>query len=85
MEQSIQKLGYDTIKEKVELELSGMTCAACATRIEKTLNKIPGVSQATVNFAMETAHVEYNPAEVSVPDMQQRVEKIGYKASYNFV
>jgi len=81
MEQSIQKLGYDTIKEKVELELSGMTCAACATRIEKTLNKIPGVSQATVNFAMETAHVEYNPAEVSVPDMQQRVEKIGYKAS----
>jgi len=81
MEQSIQKLGYDTTKEKVELELSGMTCAACATRIEKTLNKIPGVSQATVNFAMETAHVEYNPAEVSVPDMQQRVEKIGYKAS----
>jgi len=81
MEQSIQKLGYDTLKEKVELELSGMTCAACATRIEKTLNKIPGVSQATVNFAMETAHVEYNPAEVSVSDMQQRVEKIGYKAS----
>ncbi|WMT41339.1 heavy metal translocating P-type ATPase [Paenibacillus sp. D2_2] len=81
MEQSIQKLGYDTVKEKVELELSGMTCAACATRIEKTLNKISGVSQATVNFAMETAHVEYNPAEVSVSDMQQRVEKIGYKAS----
>ncbi|HEY4390676.1 MAG TPA: heavy metal translocating P-type ATPase [Paenibacillus sp.] len=81
MEQSIQKLGYDTVKEKVELELSGMTCAACAARIEKTLNKIPGVSQATVNFAMETAHVEYNPAEVSVSDMQQRVEKIGYKAS----
>lgn len=81
MEEKIQKLGYDTVKEKVELELTGMTCAACANRIEKTLNKIPGVSQATVNFTMETAHVEYNPADVSVSDMQQRVEKIGYKAS----
>ncbi|GGG17479.1 heavy metal translocating P-type ATPase [Paenibacillus aceti] len=81
MEEKIQKLGYDTVKEKVELELTGMTCAACANRIEKTLNKMPGVSQATVNFTMETAHVEYNPADVSVADMQQRVEKIGYKAS----
>ncbi|MEK4353318.1 heavy metal translocating P-type ATPase [Paenibacillus sp. FSL H8-0261] len=80
MEASIQKLGYSTAKEAVELQLVGMTCAACALKIEKTLNKLPGVSTANVNFAMETAHVEYNPVEVSVSDMQKRVEKLGYKA-----
>lgn len=80
MEQSIQKLGYDTAKEAVDLQLEGMTCAACAQRIEKALNKLPGVSEATVNFAMETAHVVYNPADLTVSDMQKRVEKIGYKA-----
>lgn len=80
MEQSIQKLGYSTVKDAVDLQLTGMTCAACATKIEKSLNKLPGVSRATVNFAMETAHVEYNPADVTVSDMQRRVEKLGYKA-----
>ncbi|MDF2958501.1 MAG: heavy metal translocating P-type ATPase [Paenibacillus sp.] len=80
MEQSIQKLGYGTMKESVDLQLVGMTCAACAVKIEKALNKLPGVTTATVNFAMETARVEYNPTDVSVSDMQQRIEKLGYKA-----
>ncbi|MDK8193168.1 heavy metal translocating P-type ATPase [Paenibacillus sp. UMB7766-LJ446] len=80
MEASIEKLGYSTVKEAVDLELVGMTCAACALKIEKTLKKLPGVSTATVNFAMEVAHVEYNPADVSVTDMQKRVEKLGYQA-----
>jgi len=80
MEQSIVKLGYSTAKESTELQLVGMTCAACALKIEKALNKLPGVTNATVNFAMETAHVEYNPSDVSVGDMQQRIDKLGYKA-----
>ncbi|KRE99838.1 ATPase P [Paenibacillus sp. Soil766] len=80
MELRIQKLGYDTAKEAVDLQLEGMTCAACAQRIEKTLNKLPGVRTATVNFAMETAHVVYNPAELTISDMQKRVVKLGYKA-----
>lgn len=80
MEQSIQKLGYGTAKESIDLQLQGMTCAACANRIEKSLNKLPGVANATVNFALETAHVEYNPTEVTVVDMQKKVEKLGYQA-----
>ncbi|XEC97354.1 heavy metal translocating P-type ATPase [Paenibacillus tarimensis] len=80
MEQSIQKLGYETAKESVDLQLVGMTCAACAVKIEKALTKLQGVMTATVNFAMETAHVEYNPADVSVSDMLKRIEKLGYKA-----
>ncbi|PZD96876.1 heavy metal translocating P-type ATPase [Paenibacillus sambharensis] len=80
LEESIRKLGYDTVKESVDFQLEGMTCAACAARIEKGLNKLPGVQHATVNFAMETAHVAYAPGEVAVSDMQQKVEKLGYKA-----
>ncbi|MED4779584.1 heavy metal translocating P-type ATPase [Brevibacillus choshinensis] len=80
LEESIKKLGYGTAKETVDFQLEGMTCAACANRIEKGLSKLPGVTKATVNFAMETAHVEYAASEVSVADMQKKVEQLGYKA-----
>ena len=62
----------------MELALEGMTCAACAARIEKGLNKLPGVS-AAVNFASEKAQVRYRG--VNVDELIARVEKIGYKAS----
>ena len=80
LEQAIQKLGYGTAKEVAEFELEGMTCAACANRIEKGLNKLPGVTNATVNFAMETARVEYTPGEITIADMQNKVKQLGYKA-----
>ncbi|WP_209860513.1 heavy metal translocating P-type ATPase [Paenibacillus shirakamiensis] len=80
LEETIKKLGYDTTKEVVDFKLEGMTCAACANKIEKGLGKMPGVMNASVNFAMETARVKYNAADVSIVDMQQRVEKLGYKA-----
>lgn len=80
MEGKIVQLGYDTVKEAVELQITGMTCAACATRIEKGLNKLSGVAGANVNLALETAHVEYNPAMVDVQDIQNKVKQLGYKA-----
>lgn len=80
-EQKVQKLGYDVVNEKDEFNITGMTCAACANRIEKGLNKLEGVSKATVNFALETATVEYTPSQVSTIDIIQRVEKLGYGAT----
>ncbi|NBI31095.1 heavy metal translocating P-type ATPase [Chengkuizengella marina] len=80
LEQKVEKLGYGTVKSSVDFNISGMTCAACANRIEKGLNKIPGVINANVNFALESAHVEYSSDEVSIKDMIQKVEKLGYKA-----
>ncbi|MBH5317864.1 cadmium-translocating P-type ATPase [Paenibacillus sp. GSMTC-2017] len=80
IEMSIEKLGFSTAKESVDLQLVGMTCAACALKIEKTLNKMAGVTTATVNFAMESAHVEYLGSEVSPAEMIQRIEKLGYNA-----
>lgn len=79
-EKKIQDLGYDVVKEKKEFAITGMTCAACATRIEKGLNKINGVSRANVNLALENATVEYDPSQVSPTDIIQRVEKLGYGA-----
>jgi P-type Cu+ transporter len=67
--------------EKSEFDIIGMTCAACATRIEKGLNKIEGVTKATVNLALETATVEYTPSQVNVQDIIKKVEKIGYEAT----
>ena len=63
------------------LALEGMTCAACAMRIEKGLKKIAGVKDASVNFATEQATVTYAPLETTVEQMNQKVEMLGYKAT----
>ncbi len=64
--------------DQVELEIGGMTCASCAARIEKKLNKIAGV-QATVNYATERARVTF-PAGGDPADLIGAVEAVGYKA-----
>ncbi|KAF0815538.1 Lead, cadmium, zinc and mercury transporting ATPase [Bacillus sp. ZZV12-4809] len=79
-EEKIEDLGYAVVTEKAEFELLGMTCAACSGRIEKVLNKLPGVKHAVVNLALETGTVEYNPEQVSVQDMIKKVENLGYQA-----
>ncbi|MGZ3114059.1 heavy metal translocating P-type ATPase [Streptomyces sp. H62] len=63
---------------EVELAIGGMTCASCATRIEKKLNRMDGVT-ATVNYATEKARVSYG-ADVSVPELIATVEATGYTA-----
>lgn len=80
LEQRIEDLGYAAVKETTDFQIIGMTCAACANRIEKGLNKLPGVAKANVNFALETAHVEYSPSNVSIEEIIKKVEQIGYKA-----
>ena len=82
----VTKLGYEIIKEKaaseskIDLNLKGMTCAACAARIEKKLNKLEGVQKAAINFATEKATVEYDSSRVKVSDMVKAVEALGYNA-----
>jgi Cu+-exporting ATPase len=79
-EKKIEALGFDVVKQKVEFDITGMTCAACATRIEKGLNKIEGVATATVNLALEKATIEFNPSEVTISDIIAKVEKLGFGA-----
>ncbi|MDX8045857.1 heavy metal translocating P-type ATPase [Gracilibacillus sp. S3-1-1] len=76
----IEKLGYGVETERVDLDVFGMTCAACSNRIEKVLNKQTGITQATVNLATESATVEYNPSIIEEADMIHRIQKLGYDA-----
>jgi P-type Cu+ transporter len=64
----------------VELDVTGMTCASCAARIEKRLNRLDGV-MATVNFATERAAVDYDAAQVTPDDLVATVEAVGYSAT----
>ena len=68
------------VGETVELALAGMTCAACAARIEKQLNKQPGI-EAAVNFAAERAHVRYDPAAADVARLIEVIRKTGFTAT----
>ncbi len=76
----VEEQGYRVIRDRGELRISGMSCAACAQRIEKGLAKLPGVSSANVNFAAEKAVVEYDSATVGISQMKALVEELGYKA-----
>jgi Cu+-exporting ATPase len=80
IEQKIESLGFQSVKDTVELQLSGMTCAACANRIEKGLNRLSGVSKATVNFALESAHVQYYPSETTPQSLIEKIQQLGYEA-----
>jgi Cu+-exporting ATPase len=69
-----------TTSDQVELPITGMTCASCANRIERKLNKLDGVA-ATVNYATEKAAVRFDPERVSADDLVKAVEAAGYRAS----
>jgi len=78
----IQEAGYSVPTAKVELAITGMTCANCSATIERTLNKkVPGVVRAAVNFASERATVEYVPQAVSVDDLIAAVAGAGFGAA----
>ncbi len=81
IQKKIKDLGYDVVTEKVEFDIVGMTCAACATRIEKGLSKLNGVLQSNVNLALEKATIEYNPELVSTNEMINKVSQLGYQAT----
>jgi len=78
----IQEAGYSVPTAKVELAITGMTCANCSATIERTLNKkVPGVVRAAVNFASERATVEYVPQAVSVDDLIAALAGAGFGAA----
>jgi len=63
---------------KLEIQVGGMHCAACARTIEKVLGKTPGVIAATVNFAAESCTVEFDPSAVSGKDIFEAIGDLGY-------
>ncbi|WP_414050825.1 heavy metal translocating P-type ATPase [Macrococcus animalis] len=78
--QKIDKLGYKVRPEHVDLDVMGMTCAACSSRIEKVLNKQPEIKSATVNLTTEEAAIDYYPGNLDTQAIIERIRKLGYDA-----
>ncbi|WP_135551102.1 heavy metal translocating P-type ATPase [Paenibacillus cymbidii] len=64
--------------ERIDLHITGMTCAACAIRIEKALRRLDGVGDAAVNAVLERAIVRRDPAKVTLQQIEQTVLRLGY-------
>src|SRR5450756_2035832 len=65
-------------RDKTTLDITGMTCASCSARVERTLRKMPGVENANVNLASEKATVVFDPTVVSLGDFRRAIEDVGY-------
>jgi Cu+-exporting ATPase len=78
IEDAIAKVGYTVIHEKIAIKISGMHCATCVQTIEKALNAKEGVYKASVNLALETATVEFNPQQISLAGIKKTIRDIGY-------
>ena len=81
---AIEKAGYGVLPgeglKSAMIPIGGMSCAACARAIEKAVGKLRGVASVTVNFATETAAVEYDPLETRLSEIRAAVEGAGYRA-----
>ncbi len=76
---AIERAGFSVPAQTVELAIGGMTCAACAARIEKVLRRIEGV-EASVNLAAERARIRYQPGRIDIPELLAAIEKAGFSA-----
>ncbi|HEX9117708.1 MAG TPA: heavy metal translocating P-type ATPase [Anaerolineae bacterium] len=74
----IADLGYGVASAKIEIPVSGMTCANCSTTIERNLRKMPGVVGANVNLATERASIEFIPTVAGYGDFKHKIEDLGY-------
>ena len=75
----VKDVGYEPVMSELELGVQGMTCASCVGRVERALNKVEGVLDASVNLATERATVRYLPSSVSPGQLKAAVKASGYE------
>ena len=80
LHQKVEQLGYGIQQEEVDFSIQGMTCANCSARIEKALNRMEGVDQATINLALESGHVVYSSGTLTPEAFVQKIQSLGYDA-----
>lgn len=66
-------------KKELFFKISGMSCAACAARLEKALNSLPGVTEAQVNFASQTLRITFDPEKLSLEALKEKVKQEGFE------
>ncbi|WP_440108810.1 heavy metal translocating P-type ATPase [Paenibacillus sp. QZ-Y1] len=76
----IETLGFGTASTAVDLNISGMTCAACSARIEKGLSRLPGVTRVNVNLALESGHIEFVAGTLKGSDLIYKIRQLGFEA-----
>ena len=76
---AVRKVGYSPVIDELEIGVGGMTCANCSARVERSLNRLPGVLEANVNLATERASVRFVPATVGPEDIARAIEATGYE------
>ena len=75
---AVEEAGYEAVSETVTVGITDMSCANCAESNETALLDTPGVLAADVNFATDEARVRYNPADASLADIHDAIERAGY-------
>lgn len=84
IKEAVIKIGYEVVEKtdtsSITIPIGGMTCAACAQRIEKAIGKLEGVAAVSVNLATEKATVTYHPQTVRASQIKQVIMKAGYQA-----
>jgi len=75
---TVKELGYEARSHKATLSVLGMTCASCVNKVQTALNQVPGVIEATVNFATEQASIEYVQDLVTIKDLSKATDSVGY-------
>ena len=78
-------IDYMVESNRVDIPVTGMTCAACSTRVQNTLSKLNGVESAAVNLAAERATIFYKSSEVSVDKLMETIKELGYGVSVSKV
>ncbi|MGZ7209814.1 MAG: heavy metal translocating P-type ATPase, partial [Methanobacterium sp.] len=78
LEKKIEDVGYGVLNEKVVIKIGGMTCAMCVKAIEDGIGRLDGVSNVNVNLSSEKAYITYNPRMVTIEDIKNVIEDIGY-------
>ncbi|MGZ7049154.1 MAG: heavy metal translocating P-type ATPase, partial [Methanobacterium sp.] len=78
LEKKIEDVGYGVLNEKVVIKIGGMTCAMCVKAIEDGIGRLDGVSNVNVNLSSEKAYITYNPRMVTIEDIRNVIEDIGY-------
>ncbi len=81
IERAIREAGYEVPFEESTIGIEGMTCASCVARVEKTLNSVEGITDASINLATENAVIRYRPGEVTEETIRKAVEEAGYSLS----
>lgn len=83
----VEELGYvpktEEKKEKVTLKVRGMSCSSCSNKVEKTLNNLEGIEEATVNLPAEKTTISYDPSKIRLVDIQRKVSAAGYELILN--